>query len=159
MYYSAYYPCDFVNGEGIRNVLFVSGCEHLCRGCYNQKTWHPDFGDVYTQELEDKIINDLQNQNRPLDGLSLSGGDPLYTDNIPHIMRLITRVKSECPGKTIWLWTGYTIEELKVDPVRSPLLDFIDVLIDGKYEHDKRDITLPFRGSSNQRIIHLSNKY
>lgn len=159
MYYSAYYPCDFVNGEGIRNVLFVSGCEHLCRGCYNQKTWHPDFGDVYTQELEDKIINDLQNQNRPLDGLSLSGGDPLYTDNIPHIMRLITRVKSECPGKTIWLWTGYTIEELKVDPIRSPVLDFIDVLIDGKYEHKKRDITLPFRGSSNQQIIHLSNKY
>lgn len=156
MNYSSYFPCDFVNGEGIRNVLFVSGCIHECRGCYNKKTWHQDFGDKYTQELEDQIIQDLQNTKRPLDGLSLSGGDPLYPDNILPIINLMKRVKLEAPGKTIWMWTGFTIEQLRDDPLRCEVLDLVDVLVDGKFEQDNRDVSLQFRGSSNQRIHRLT---
>lgn len=155
MNYSSYFPCDFVNGEGIRCTLFVSGCIHECKGCHNKKTWHASFGDEYTQELEDQIIKDLQDPVQVKDGLSLTGGDPMFPGNVPHVLRLMQRVKSETT-KNIWLWTGFTLEQLQQDPLRSPLLEYIDVLVDGKYERDKRDVSLPHRGSSNQRIIKLS---
>lgn len=156
MYYSSYFNCDLVNGEGVRCTLFVSGCSHACEGCYNEKTWHPKFGDLYTPELENQIIADLQNTKRPLSGLSLTGGDPMYKNNVPVVLALMKRVKQEAPGKTIWLWTGYTLDELKADELRSPMLEYIDVLVDGKFQLENRDITLQFRGSPNQCIHKLT---
>lgn len=140
-----------VNGEGTRCTLFVSGCEHNCRGCYNKSTLNPNSGHLFTQELEDQIITDLKDTRIRRRGLSLSGGDPLHPANIGSIYKLVIRVKEECPDKDIWMWTGYTIEELSSE--QKAILEHIDVLIDGKFEQDNYDPELLWRGSSNQ-IIH-----
>lgn len=154
MNYSAYYPTDLLNGEGVRAVLFVSGCSHGCRGCYNQSTWSPDSGVPFTKEMEDQIIRDLQDTRIRRDGLSLSGGDPLHERNLASVLRLVERVKLECPEKTIWLWSGYKKGEL--DEVRQNIVSKVNVFIDGRFEQDKHDPTLKWRGSSNQ-IIHTIN--
>ena len=150
MNYHQYFPVDVVNGEGTRCTLFVSGCEHFCKGCHNSSTWSVDSGHVYTLELEDQIIRDLGDTRIPRDGLSLSGGDPLFTENLDTILSLVQRVKQLYPEKTIWLWTGYTLETLSEK--QQAITNYVDVLIDGKFELDKRDLSLPWRGSSNQRI-------
>lgn len=151
MNYHKYHQTDVVNGEGTRCTLFVSGCEHNCRGCYNQTTLNPNSGHPYTQQLEDQIIADLQDTRIKRRGLSLSGGDPLHPANVDTILHLVQRVKSECAGKDIWLWTGYTLGELTES--QRKVVEFIDVLIDGKFEQDKKDLNLEWRGSSNQ-VIH-----
>ncbi|NOI67053.1 anaerobic ribonucleoside-triphosphate reductase-activating protein [Vibrio sp. 99-8-1] len=151
MNYQKYHQVDVVNGEGTRCTLFVSGCEHNCRGCYNKSTQNPNSGHLFTQELEDQIIADLQDTRIKRRGLSLSGGDPLYPSNLDAIYQLVTRVKTECPDKDIWLWTGYVIDEL-TDKQKS-IVELVDVLIDGKFEQDNYDPALLWRGSSNQ-IIH-----
>lgn len=156
MNYHKYYSVDVVNGEGTRNSLFVSGCIHQCRGCYNKSTWKVDSGIPYNQELENKIINDLNSKEIPLSGLSLSGGDPLLPSNIPTILKLVKRVKNECEGKNIWLWTGYKLKELNEE--QKEVLKYIDVLIDGKFEIENKDPSLLWRGSSNQ-IIHRFEKF
>lgn len=156
MNYHKYYPIDVVNGEGTRCSLFVAGCIHQCKGCYNKTTWRIDSGIEYTQDIEDKIIKDLKDEIIPRKGLSLSGGDPLHPENIPTILKLVKRVKSECIGKDIWLWTGYKLEELNTS--QKEVIDYIDVLIDGKFEIDKKDPSLKWRGSSNQ-IIHKFNHF
>ncbi|WP_263081844.1 anaerobic ribonucleoside-triphosphate reductase-activating protein [Endozoicomonas sp. Mp262] len=153
MNYHQYYPVDVVNGEGTRCTLFVSGCEHFCKGCHNTSTWAADSGHPYTRELEDRIIKDLGDERIRRDGLSLSGGDPLFPGNLDAIHQLVRRVKACYPEKTIWLWTGYTLETLSEQ--QQAIIPYIDVLIDGKYEQDKRDLSLPWRGSSNQRIHHF----
>jgi len=150
MNYHAYYPVDVVNGEGTRCTLFVSGCEHQCKGCYNQSTWRPDAGLHFTQALQDTIIADLKDSRIYRRGLSLSGGDPLHPANLNAINKLVQRVKLECPDKDIWLWTGYTLDKLSAKQLA--IVDQIDVLIDGKFEQDKKDLTLKWRGSSNQMI-------
>ncbi len=155
MFYSEYYPVDFINGEGLRCTLFVSGCSHGCKGCYNEKTWHPTFGQEYTKELEDQIILDLKNEVQVRQGLSISGGDPMYKGNVESILSLVKRVRTECPTKDIWMWTGFTKEELEKDGLRSPILEYIDVLVDGRFDESLRDLSLKFRGSSNQRIHYL----
>lgn len=155
MNYSEYYPVDFINGEGLRCTLFVSGCSHGCKGCYNEKTWHPKFGQEYTKELEDRIIADLQNEVQVRRGLSISGGDPMYKGNVETILNLVKRVRAECPGKDIWMWTGYTLEELKSDGLRAPILEYIDVIVDGRFVESERDLSLKFRGSKNQCIRYL----
>lgn len=151
MNYHQYYPIDVVNGPGTRVTLFVSGCEHQCRGCYNKTTWRVDSGHLFTQELEDQIIADLNDTRIKRKGLSLSGGDPLHPANVVEVLKLVQRVRNECPGKDIWLWSGYTLAELT--PEQKAVVDLIDVMVDGKYEQDKRDLNLEWRGSSNQ-IIH-----
>ncbi|UUM32624.1 anaerobic ribonucleoside-triphosphate reductase-activating protein [Vibrio japonicus] len=151
MNYQKYHQVDVVNGEGTRCTLFVSGCEHNCRGCYNQTTFNPNSGHPYTQQLEDQIIADLQDTRIKRRGLSLSGGDPLHPANVDTILQLVKRVKSECIGKDIWLWTGYTLGELNES--QRKVVEYIDVLIDGKFEQDKKDLNLEWRGSSNQ-VIH-----
>lgn len=151
MNYHKYYPVDVVNGTGTRCTLFVSGCIHQCRGCYNQSTWKLDSGIPFTQELEDKIIEDLNDQEIRRQGLSLSGGDPLHPDNVPYILKLVKRVKEECPGKDIWLWTGYKISELNES--QKEVVSYLDVMIDGKFVQELKDPSLHWRGSSNQ-IIH-----
>ncbi|CCN81537.1 anaerobic ribonucleotide reductase-activating protein [Vibrio nigripulchritudo ATCC 27043] len=151
MNYHQYHPIDVVNGPGTRCTLFVSGCVHQCRGCYNKSTWSLCSGHPFTQELEDKIIEDLCDTRIPRRGLSLSGGDPLHPKNVPDVLRLAKRVKEECPSKDIWMWTGYLLSEL--DVLQKEVVDFVDVLIDGKFEQSLADPRLEWRGSSNQ-IIH-----
>ncbi|MGF1908483.1 anaerobic ribonucleoside-triphosphate reductase-activating protein [Vibrio kasasachensis] len=151
MNYHHYYPIDVVNGPGTRCTLFVSGCVHECRGCYNKATWRLDSGHTYTQQLEDQIIADLNDTRIKRRGLSLSGGDPLHPANVADVLRLVKRVRKECPNKDIWLWSGYTLAELNEQ--QKQIVDLTDVLIDGKFEQDKKDLNLEWRGSANQ-VIH-----
>lgn len=153
MNYHKYYSVDVVNGPGTRCTLFVAGCEHKCRGCYNKSTWPISSGLEYNKKLEDRIISDLNDELIPRQGLSLSGGDPLHPNNVENILLLVKRVRNECKGKNIWLWTGYCIEDL--NDIQKEILKYIDVIIDGKFEQDKKDINLLWRGSSNQRVIDL----
>lgn len=151
MNYSAYYPVDVVNGPGTRVTLFVSGCIHQCHGCYNQMTWNPDSGFLFDEKMQQQIIDDLKDKRIKRRGLSLSGGDPLLPANLSAIRSLVARVKSECPDKDIWLWTGYTIDNLTAE--QKQVVEMLDVLIDGKFEKALADPSLKFRGSSNQ-VIH-----
>jgi anaerobic ribonucleoside-triphosphate reductase activating protein len=151
MNYHRYYSVDVVNGEGTRCTLFVAGCVHQCPGCYNKSTWGISSGKPFTQSLEDQIIEDLQDTEIKRQGLSLSGGDPLHPQNVSSILKLVKRVKNECDNKDIWLWTGYKLDELNDE--QQAVVDYIDVLIDGKFVQDLADPKLLWRGSSNQ-IIH-----
>ncbi|ENG4184859.1 anaerobic ribonucleoside-triphosphate reductase-activating protein [Providencia rettgeri] len=153
MNYHQYYPVDVVNGPGTRCTLFVSGCVHQCRGCYNQSTWRVDSGVPFTQEMEDQIIQDLQDTRIRRQGLSLSGGDPLHPANLPAILKLVKRVKTVCPDKDIWVWTGYKLNELTLE--QQKVVSFVDTLIDGKFEQNLQDPRLIWRGSANQVIHHL----
>ncbi len=155
MHYNNYYPVDVVNGPGTRCTLFVSGCVHQCRGCYNKSTWRLDSGHAFTQEMEDNIINDLNDTRIKRRGLSLSGGDPLHPANLASVLKLVIRVKTECVGKDIWLWSGYVLAELTEQ--QQQIVDLIDVLVDGKFEQDKRDPSLVWKGSENQ-VIHYFNE-
>lgn len=153
MNYHKYYSVDVVNGPGTRCSLFVAGCEHKCKGCYNKSTWKIDSGFLFTKDIEDKIIKDLNDTEIKRQGLSLSGGDPLHPDNMQQILKLVKRVKKECEGKDIWLWTGYRYNELT--SMQKEILNYIDVIIDGKFDQDKKDSKLLWRGSSNQNVIYL----
>ena len=153
MNYSKYYPIDVLNGEGTRCTLFVSGCIHNCKGCYNQSTWSPSAGDLFTEELSDQIIQDLNDQRIKKQGLTLSGGDPLHPANVAEVLKLVKRVKTECVAKDIWMWTGYLLADLNVK--QKQIIELVDVLIDGKFEKDLADPSLAWRGSSNQVIHYL----
>ncbi len=146
-----YYPIDVVNGPGTRCTLFVSGCVHQCPGCYNKSTWRLNSGVLFTQEMENQIIADLNDTKIPRQGLTLSGGDPLHPQNVPEVLKLVKRVKAECEGKDIWMWTGYLLSELT--PEQQDVVDLINVLIDGKFVQALADPALVWRGSSNQ-VIH-----
>jgi len=151
MNYSKYFPLDVLNGEGTRCTLFVSGCSHACEGCYNKSTWSTGAGNPFTDELADIIIKNLNDTRIPRQGLSLTGGDPLHPNNVDSVLALVKRVKDECPGKNIWLWSGYKMTEL--DFAQSEVIDLVDVFIDGKYEEKLYQPNLAWRGSANQ-IIH-----
>ena len=151
MNFHHYYPIDVVNGPGTRCTLFVAGCEHQCPGCYNKSTWRPDSGRVFTPEDENRIIDDLNDLRIPRQGLSLSGGDPLHPHNLSAILHLVKRVRAECEGKDIWLWTGYQLGTLS--DAQREVTSLINVLIDGKFIQALKDPALIWRGSSNQ-VIH-----
>ncbi|HGM9803486.1 TPA: anaerobic ribonucleoside-triphosphate reductase-activating protein [Proteus mirabilis] len=151
MNYHQYYPVDVVNGPGTRCTLFVAGCVHQCRGCYNKSTWSLTSGKPFTQEVEDQIIADLQDTRIKRQGLSLSGGDPLHPQNLSAILKLVKRVKTQCPEKDIWVWTGYLLADLT--PEQQEVVSYINVLIDGKFVQEIYDPALLWRGSSNQ-VIH-----
>ncbi|MFU6836329.1 anaerobic ribonucleoside-triphosphate reductase-activating protein [Proteus mirabilis] len=151
MNYHQYYPVDVVNGPGTRCTLFVAGCVHQCRGCYNKSTWSLTSGKPFTQEVEDQIIADLQDTRIKRQGLSLSGGDPLHPKNLSAILKLVKRVKTQCPEKDIWVWTGYLLADLT--PEQQEVVSYINVLIDGKFVQELYDPALLWRGSSNQ-VIH-----
>ncbi|MGF1688328.1 anaerobic ribonucleoside-triphosphate reductase-activating protein [Photobacterium japonica] len=151
MNYHNYYQVDVVNGPGTRCTLFVSGCEHNCLGCYNKSTLNPTSGHLFTQEMEDQIIADLNDPRIKRRGLSLSGGDPLHPANVSTVLKLVKRVRDECEGKDIWLWSGYKLGDLT--DAQQAVIECVDVLIDGKFEQDLHDPELLWRGSSNQ-IIH-----
>ena len=158
MYYSAIKTCDISNGVGVRTSLFVSGCRHRCDGCFNSDTWSFDAGEPFTEEGTLSEILDSMRFHY-IDGLSILGGEPLEPENQPEVLRIVRMVKRVYPSKTIWLWTGFTWAELTIINTRArtdmlpQILENVDVLVDGRFMLDYRDITLRFRGSPNQRII------
>ena len=150
-----YKPFNFVDGEGVRCSLYVSGCLFACKGCYNKVAQNFDYGQLYTKELENIILKDLKESY--VQGLTLLGGEPFLNTAI--VNPLSKRIKDEFGNsKDIWAWTGYTWEELMLESEdKLELLSYIDVLIDGRFELSKRDLTLQYRGSSNQRIINVQD--
>lgn len=158
MYYGTIKNFDIANGEGVRVSLFVSGCTHHCKGCFNQDTWNFWYGQPYTQETDDTIINMLSDEN--VYGLSLLGGEPFEPANQRELVKLLRRVRAELPNKNVWCYTGYLYEDLQKDSrakceVTEEMLKLIDVLVDGEFVEDLKDISLSFRGSANQRIIDM----
>jgi anaerobic ribonucleoside-triphosphate reductase activating protein len=145
---------DLINGEGARCSLFVSGCSHGCPGCFNEESWDYRTGNKFRQETIDIILNELSKSY--VAGLSLLGGDPLMPKNIDTVLNLCKIVKETYPNKNIWCWSGYTLEEIK-DNHANPILEYIDVLVDGKFVEEEKNLSLPFRGSNNQRIIRKNN--
>lgn len=149
MNYSGIIKTDIANGEGVRVSLFVSGCSHHCKNCFNPETWNPDFGEHYNNNTKKEIFELL---DRPyIYGLTLLGGDPLYCDNRKEITKLCKEIKEKIPNKDIWLYTGYNYEDIR----DLEIINYIDVLIDGKFIQEQRDVTLKWRGSRNQRVIDI----
>lgn len=145
-----YKAFNFVDGEGVRCSLYVSGCLFHCQGCYNVATWNFRAGIPYTEELEEQIMADLAQPY--VQGLTLLGGEPFLNTGI--LLPLVKRIRKELPEKDIWSWTGYTWEEMMLEtPDKIELLSLIDILVDGRYDRTRRNLMLQFRGSSNQRII------
>ena len=145
-----YKAFNFVDGEGVRNSLYVSGCMFHCKGCYNAATWSFKAGIPYTKELEEQIMRDLAQPY--VQGLTLLGGEPFLNTGI--LIPLVKRIRKELPEKDIWSWTGYTWEELMLEtPDKLKLLQLVDILVDGRFDITKKNLMLQFRGSSNQRII------
>ena len=159
MNYGTIKNCDIANGVGVRVSLFVSGCTHHCKECFQPETWDFAYGQPYTQETEDELLRLLAPSY--IDGLSLLGGEPMEPQNQRELVKLLRRVKRELPEKNVWCYSGYTLETDLLSPSRArcevtdELLSMIDVLVDGEFVLEKKNISLSFRGSENQRIIDL----
>lgn len=138
---------DMLNGEGLRVVLWVAGCEHHCKGCQNPVTWDPDGGVPFDESAKREIFEQLDQDY--ISGITFSGGDPMYVGHREEILELIREIKEHYPQKDIWLYTGYQWEMIKDDPI----IPYLDVLVDGKYLEAERDVTLPWKGSANQKVI------
>ena len=134
------------NGEGLRTAIFFSVCDFHCPGCFNYELQDPNYGKKYSSEIEKEIFNTI---NEHIAGISILGGEPLSKYNLETVTQLCSNFKEKFPNKTIWLWTGYTIEEIKT----LPILNYIDVLIDGQFKQDEYEYGLLWRGSRNQRIL------
>ena len=159
MYYGEIKNCDIANGIGVRVSLFVSGCTNHCEHCFQPQTWDFGYGSEFTAETEEKIIEMLRPEY--INGLTLLGGEPFEPSNQRALLPFVKRVREIYPQKTIWAFSGYTYEELTgtTHPrceVTDSFLSLIDVLVDGRFVEAKKDISLRFRGSSNQRIIDLT---
>lgn len=148
---------DIANGEGVRVSLFVSGCTHHCKNCFNKETWDFNFGKPFTKEVEDSIIEMLSSDY--IDGFSLLGGEPFEVQNQRVLLPFLRRLKKEFPNKTVWCYTGYLFDDELLSDSRArcectdDMLTLIDVLVDGEFVQELYNITLAFRGSENQRII------
>lgn len=167
MNYATVKYCDIANGEGVRVSLFVSGCTHRCRGCFNETAWPFDYGETFTKETENQLLRMLDHPY--IAGLSLLGGEPFEPENQRGLVSFLHRVRERFPGKNIWCYTGYTFEtdllgqkspEKTAPTLHDPrilqtdeMLSMIDILVDGEYKEEVRNISLRFRGSENQRII------
>ena len=157
MYYGEIKNCDIANGTGVRVSLFVRGCTHHCKGCFNPMTWDFCYGKPYGKAEEDRIVSLLAPSY--IAGLSLLGGEPCEPQNITALLPLLRRVKSELPNKTRWCYTGYTFEKDLLSRIGTEkseaeeFLRYIDILVDGEFILEKKNIQLKFRGSENQRII------
>lgn len=146
------------NGTGVRVSLFVSGCTHHCKNCFNAEAWDFEYGKPFTKETEDEIIEDL----RPdyMAGITLLGGEPMEPVNQRGLISLIRRIREELPQRTIWIYSGYVYEDFKDGgrahcEVTDEILSLCDILVDGPFVEEKKNISLRFRGSENQRIIDL----
>lgn len=150
---------DVANGPGVRISLFVSGCTHHCEGCFNEVAWDFKYGKPFTEKEEDRIIEYLKNDF--VSGITLLGGEPFEHVNQKGILKLLRRVRKECPTKTIWAYSGYLFDKDILSRMvneweeTKELISYIDVLVDGKFVLIKKDLSLKFRGSSNQRIINV----
>ena len=157
MNYGEIKSCDIANGEGVRVSLFVSGCTHHCKNCFNAETWDFNFGKPFTREIEDKIIEELAPDY--IDGFSLLGGEPFEPLNQKVLLPFLRRIKDKYPQKSVWCYTGYLFDkELKSESrarceYTDEMLSLIDVLVDGEFVQELYDISLQFKGSTNQRII------
>lgn len=150
---------DIANGEGIRVSLFVSGCTHRCKGCFNEAAWAFSYGGLFTKETENELLEALQPDY--IDGLSLLGGEPFEPANQRDLVPFLKTVRERCPDKTIWCYTGYvydlelTCESRARCEWTDRMLELIDILVDGQFVAELKDISLPFRGSANQRILDM----
>ena len=147
MNYGKIKPTDVANGEGVRVSLFVSGCPHHCKGCFNAELWDYNAGQEFTPEVIMKIVNLCDHDH--ISGLSLLGGEPLDPKNLKQVTLLCRVFKHYYPNKTIWCYTGYEWDRIK----HLDIMQYIDVVVDGKFVQEQKDPRLKFRGSSNQRII------
>ena len=148
------YP-DVNNGEGCRVTLFVSGCSHRCKGCHNPETWNFDFGKDFNDDVKNRLFDIVSKSY--IKGLTLSGGDPL--DSYDDVLELVKEFRHRFgETKDIWVYTGYVIDDL-LNLNKEEILEYIDVLVDGEYDEKQRDVSLAFRGSKNQRIIRLRERY
>lgn len=151
---------DSSNGEGVRVSLYVSGCRNHCKGCFNEATWDFDFGEEFTPIQENEIIEACKKSF--ISGLTILGGEPFEEENQTALLPFIERFKQECPDKNLWMYTGYVLDndlqegQRKFLPnVTNKILEQVDVLIDGPFILEQKDLTLPFRGSKNQRLLRL----
>ena len=142
-------PVDVANGPGCRVILWTAGCSHHCKECHNPDTWNPKAGQLFDENAKEELFNALKKSF--IQGITLSGGDPLYKDNVEEITKLCKEIKEKIPDKDIWCYSGYTYEEIQ----DLELMDYLDVLVDGRFQIENKDITLLFRGSSNQRLINI----
>ena len=138
---------DMLNGDGLRVVLWVAGCSHHCKGCHNPETWDPESGILFDEDAKNEIFTELDKDY--VSGITFSGGDPLFKGNIDTVKALCKEIKQKYPKKTIWLYTGYSFEEIK----DLEVLKYVDVLCDGKFILAKRDTQAHWVGSTNQRVI------
>jgi len=159
MYYGEIKNCDIANGIGVRVTLFVSGCENHCKNCFQPQTWDFEYGKPFTEETEEYILG-LLGQGY-IDGLTLLGGEPFEPSNQRALYPFLQKVRERYPNKSIWAFSGFTLEELRSEnsrghcEVTEGILRLLDVLVDGRYEEELKDITLRFRGSANQRLIDM----
>ena len=159
MYYGNIKMYDIADGEGCRVTLFVSGCTNACEGCFQKETWDFHYGNEYTKETGDHILELLNNEN--IQGLTLLGGEPFEPENQRELVKLLRRVRKELPEKDIWSYTGFVLEkdllegERKHTEVTYEMLSYLDVLVDGPFVLSKKNISLYFRGSENQRVIDM----
>ncbi|MCR4673716.1 MAG: anaerobic ribonucleoside-triphosphate reductase activating protein [Lachnospiraceae bacterium] len=158
MKYSTIKYRDIANGEGVRNVLFVSGCTHHCKGCFQPQTWDFNYGEEWTNEISEEFLAACEPSY--IEGITFLGGEPMEEVNQKGLLPLARELKKRYPNKNIWCYTGYTLEEDLLNPkgkahfdTTEELLSLIDILVDGEFVLEKKDITLQFRGSSNQRIL------
>ena len=158
MYFGNIKKNDIANGEGVRVSLFVSGCRNRCKNCFNPETWHFCYGNPFTKEVEDDIINSLKPSW--VNGLTILGGEPFEVENQRDLVNFIKRVRREVPDKTIWMYSGYLFDSEIHNPngkvhceASDEILANIDILVDGKFVEELKNLSLKFRGSSNQRII------
>ena len=160
---------DVCNGDGLRVVLWLSGCSHHCKNCQNPQSWNSKSGILFDEDTKNEIFTELSKDY--ISGITFSGGDPLHKDNVKEVLKLIKEIKNKFPKKTIWVYTGYVYEDIQytyedskkwlvadwkdsaID--RWDIVSMCDVLIDGEYIDEKRDVTLKWRGSKNQRVISI----
>jgi anaerobic ribonucleoside-triphosphate reductase activating protein len=156
MNYAAIKKNDIANGEGVRVSLFVSGCRHHCKNCFNREAWDFSYGAPYTEKTQNEILTALQPVY--VNGLSLLGGEPFEPENQETVLALVKEAKKRYPEKTVWCYTGFLFEDILKGivgqkAVATELLSLIDVLVDGKFVEEQKDLSLMFRGSANQRIL------
>ncbi|MGG7057339.1 anaerobic ribonucleoside-triphosphate reductase activating protein [Clostridium tertium] len=149
---------DVSNGPGVRTTLFVSGCTNNCEGCFNKDLQDFNYGEIWTEEIENDFIKQVKSPN--IVGVNILGGEPMDQIKDKVLYNLLKRIKDET-NKSIWIWSGYLYEDIIANKERNNILSYADVLIDGRFELDKRNISLKYRGSSNQRVIDIakSKKY
>lgn len=159
MNYAEIKTCDIANGEGVRTSLFVSGCTHRCKGCFNEIAWDFEYGKIFDEQVEEYILKELKPAY--IAGLTLLGGEPFEPCNQRGLLPFLEKMKEQFPNKNIWCYTGYLYDKDLCQGGRAycectdRMLELIDILVDGPFVEAQKDIRLKFRGSSNQRIIDL----